>query len=221
MRNLDAITEQDQKALAAKRVLIVGCGGLGGYVIEALARIGVGRLRVVDGDVFKESDLNRQLFSSSMNIGRPKTLAAKQRVFAINPTVEVEDFEIYLDADNAADLLKDCDLVVDALDNISTRFLLAQACSQAGLAMVHGAIGSWYGHAALILPDSHLLDDLYPAEQASATLEPQAMLAPVAILVAALQAALAVRYLLGKSVANNTVLQTDLDHFNFEQFTMS
>ncbi|NLG41191.1 MAG: HesA/MoeB/ThiF family protein, partial [Chloroflexi bacterium] len=79
LRNHDAISEAEQAILAQKRVLVVGCGGLGGYVIECLARIGVGYLRVVDGDVFDETNLNRQLLSSNMNLGRPKTLAAQQR----------------------------------------------------------------------------------------------------------------------------------------------
>ena len=114
LRNHDAISEAEQAILAQKRVLVVGCGGLGGYVIECLARIGVGHLRVVDGDVFDETNLNRQLLSSSMNLGRPKTLAAQQRVMAVNPLVEVEAFQTLLTAENAVQLLEGCDVAVDA-----------------------------------------------------------------------------------------------------------
>ena len=88
LRNHDAISQTDQAILAEKHVLVVGCGGLGGMVIECLARIGLGHLRVVDGDVFDETNLNRQLLSSTMNLGRPKTLAAQQRVMAVNPLVK-------------------------------------------------------------------------------------------------------------------------------------
>ncbi len=126
LRNHDAISEAEQAILAQKRVLVVGCGGLGGYVIECLARIGVGYLRVVDGDVFDETNLNRQLLSSNMNLGRPKTLAAQQRVMAVNPLVEVEAFQSLLTAENAVQLLEGCDVAVDALDNVP----IACCCSR-------------------------------------------------------------------------------------------
>ncbi len=136
LRNHDAISEAEQVILAQKRVLVVGCGGLGGYAIECLARIGVGHLRVVDGDVFDETNLNRQLLSSSMNLGRPKTLAAQQRVMAVNPLVEVEAFQTLLTAENAVPLLDGCDVAVDALDNVPSRLLLQQAARSAGIPLV-------------------------------------------------------------------------------------
>lgn len=144
LRNQDAISEVEQASLALNRVLVLGCGGLGGMVIECLARIGVGHLRVVDGDLFEASNLNRQLLCSTMNLGRPKTLAAKQRVMAVNPLVEVDAAQADLTAENALELLADCDVAVDCLDNIPARlvcsrrrklpaFLLCMARLQAGL----------------------------------------------------------------------------------------
>ena len=90
IRNVSALSEDECKLLGEKRVVIVGCGGLGGLCIEALARIGVGHLRVIDGDVFEESNLNRQLLCTEGALGREKALVAAERVKHINSIVEVD-----------------------------------------------------------------------------------------------------------------------------------
>ena len=82
-RNIPALSEADMEKLTGSKVLVVGCGGLGGNIIEYLARAGVGALKVVDGDVFEESNLNRQILSTSENIGKKKALAAAERVRAV------------------------------------------------------------------------------------------------------------------------------------------
>lgn len=84
LRNFDALTEEEFRALRAGRVLVVGCGGLGGHLIELLARLGVGSLTVVDGDVFEETNLNRQLLSTEALLGCSKAQAAADRVRAVN-----------------------------------------------------------------------------------------------------------------------------------------
>ncbi len=211
LRNHDAISASEQTLLAAKRVLVVGCGGLGGHVIEHLARIGVGHLRVVDGDFFEESNLNRQLLSSTMNLGRPKTLAAQQRVRAINPLVETEAFQTYLTAENAAELLAGCDLAVDALDNMPTRLLLQQAAKETSIPLVHGAVAGWYGRVCVIQPGDDLLDWLCPAGSELCGQEHQSgTLSFTAALTAAWQAAEAIKLLLGKPALDGEILEIDL-----------
>src|SRR6185369_11130027 len=105
-----------------------GCGGLGGYIIEQLARLGVGELVVVDPDVFEEHNLNRQILSSLDNLGKSKVAAAVERVGAINPAVTVTPFEMAFCTANGPELLAGTRLVVDALDNIPTRLDLAEVC---------------------------------------------------------------------------------------------
>ena len=211
LRNHDAISEEEQAFLATKRVLVVGCGGLGGMVIECLARIGVGYLRVVDGDVFEESNLNRQLLSSTMNLGRPKTLAARQRVLAVNPLVEVEAVQANLTAENALELLADCDAVVDCLDNIPARLVLQQSAKSAGIPMVHGAVAGWNGRVCVIGPGEDLLNLLYPDTQESRGEEWQAgTLAFSASLTASWQVAETVKLLLGKPGLHGEILEVDL-----------
>jgi len=211
LRNQDAISEEEQATLAAKRVLVVGCGGLGGMVIECLARIGVGHLRVVDGDLFEASNLNRQLLSSNMNLGRPKTLAAKQRVMAVNPLVEVDAVQAELKAENAAQLLKDCDVAVDCLDNVPDRLLLQQAAKTAGVPLVHGAVAGWNGRICVIQPSEDLLNLLYPeAEELQGEELQMGTLAFTAALTASWQAAETVKLLLGKPGLQGEILEVDL-----------
>ena len=211
LRNHDAISEEEQAFLATKRVLVVGCGGLGGMVIECLARIGVGYLRVVDGDDFEESNLNRQLLSSTMNLGRPKTLAARQRVMAVNPLVEVDAVQAELTVENALELLADCDAVVDCLDNIPARLVLQQSAKSAGIPMVHGAVAGWNGRVCVIVPGEDLLNLLYPDPQESRGEEWQAgTLAFSASLTASWQAAETVKLLLGKPGLHGEILEVDL-----------
>lgn len=219
-RNLPEISPAQQDVLAEKHVLIVGCGGLGGYIIEALARAGAGHLRLMDGDTFKESDLNRQLLASSMNLGRPKTLAARQRILAVNSLVEVEEMPYFLSAENAAEALAGCHLAIDALDNVPSRLLLAEACAKAGLPMLHGAVGAWYGQAALLPPGSKLLERVYPAHcRGLESAEKMAMLAPVVMQVAALQASLALRFLLGDEQPAELLWHLDMERGSLEKIS--
>ena len=222
LRNHDAISEEEQAFLATKRVLVVGCGGLGGMVIECLARIGVGYLRVVDGDVFEESNLNRQLLSSTMNLGRPKTLAAQQRVMAVNSLVEVDAAQENLTAENALVLLAECDAVVDCLDNIPSRIVLQQAAKTAGIPMVHGAVAGWLGRICVIQPGEDLLTLLYPEPDEMRGEERLAgTLSFTAALTASWQSAETVKLLLGKSGLQAEILEVDLMAASVSKFTIS
>ncbi len=219
LRNHDAISEEEQAALAAKRVLVVGCGGLGGMVIECLARIGVGYLRLVDGDVFEETNLNRQLLCSTMNLGRPKTLAAKQRVMAVNPLVEVDAVQADLTAENAISLLTECDVAVDCLDNIPSRLVLQQAAKTAGIPVVHGAVAGWLGRICVIQPGEDLLNLLYPEAEESQGEELQTgTLSFTAALIASWQAAETVKLLLGKPGLKGEIFEIDLLKGSFSRF---
>ena len=114
-RNIPALSPEDMDILASSHILVAGCGGLGGNVIEHLARIGTGSLTVVDGDVFTESNLNRQLLCTVENLGAAKALAAAERVRLIDPSVKVTPVCEYLTEANTPALLADADLVIDCL----------------------------------------------------------------------------------------------------------
>ena len=161
-RNVPALSEAECELLRRKRVLVVGCGGLGGHLIDMLARIGIGSLRVVDGDVFEPSNLNRQLLSEVSLLGVGKAQTAAERVRRVNPNVAVHAVGEFLTEENAAALLTDCDAVLDGLDNIQSRQILANACERAGipLSTVPSTAGSPRPQSPA--PAIHLIDLLYP-----------------------------------------------------------
>lgn len=158
-RHMISITQQLQ--LLKSRVAVVGCGGLGGYVIEELARLGVGRLRVIDSDAFEEHNLNRQLLSTIANLGTSKVAAAVSRVTDINPAVKVEPRQVIVGRDNGVDILSGVDVVVDAIDNINGRLDLEQICHQIEVPLVYGAIAGWFGQVGCIKPGQGTLQKLY------------------------------------------------------------
>ena len=159
-RNIGTITEEENEMLTAKRVCVVGCGGLGGYVIESLGRIGVGYIRAIDFDVFEPSNLNRQITSEVPLLGTSKAQAAKARMERINPTITVEAIEQKLTSENAKELLSGVDVAIDALDSLPPRLLLQQTCEELGIPLVHGAIGGWYGRVTVIMPGDRTLEKI-------------------------------------------------------------
>ena len=212
-RNIPALTEEECLILRQKKILVVGCGGLGGHIIDQLARIGIGSLRVVDGDVFEESNLNRQLLSSVPLLGISKAKAAAEHVARVNPEIAVEAVEAFLTEENAAELLKDCDMVLDALDNIPSRKILAAACENAGIPYVYGAIQSWVAQAAISTPGDQLIEALYPEEIEIAD---KSVLSFTPALCASLQTSLCVKYLVGRPVETGTVYYFDLLNLEYE-----
>ncbi len=213
VRNLPALTEKECTILREKRILVVGCGGLGGHIVDQLARIGIGSLRVVDGDVFEESNLNRQLLSSVPLLGISKARAAAEHIARVNPEIAVEAVEAFLTEENAAELLDDCDMVLDALDNIPSRKILAAACSEAGVPYVYGAIQGWVAQAAISTPGDQLIEALYPEE---IEISDKSVLSFTPALCASLQTSLCVKYLVGRPVETGTVYYFDLLNLEYE-----
>jgi molybdopterin/thiamine biosynthesis adenylyltransferase len=170
-RNRETVSVVDQLRLFRSRVAVIGCGGLGGYVIEQLARLGVGTLVLVDPDVFEEHNLNRQILSSPAHLGTAKVEVARERVAAINPAVTAEPHRTAFSRDNGRELLTGCSAVVDALDNVLVRRELSATCRELGLPLVHGAIAGWYGQVAVQLPGGDLSRLLRPASSSGKGVE--------------------------------------------------
>jgi len=164
-RNRQTISQAGQRELFHSRVAVIGCGGLGGYIIEELARLGVGTIVAIDPDVFEEHNLNRQLFSTPDNLGQYKVEAAHRRISVINPAVTLIARQCSFSAGNAAELLTGSRVAVDALDSIGVRMELADACSAMGIPLVHGAIAGWFGHVTTQFPGDGTLQSTYGAEK--------------------------------------------------------
>ena len=219
IRNIPSISEGEQRLLRTKRAVVLGCGGLGGYNAEILARIGIGALTLVDGDCFEESNLNRQLFSLPSLIGFPKATAAAERVAAIDPTIEVRSFAEFFTAENANKILSGADIVLDSLDNIPSRLLLEDKCAEKGISIVHGAVGGWMAQLCVVRPGDGFLHRIYGSsngENVNKTLLPA-----VAPLCASLQCAEAVKALCGrKSELEGKLLLADLQSMSFHSIEL-
>lgn len=164
-RNMKTLSLEENNSLKHFKVCVVGCGGLGGYIIEELGRIGIGSITAVDGDVFEESNLNRQLLSSVDNLGNSKAEAAEFRMRKVNPMIKVTAVCKRLDMKNGPDILAGHDIVLDALDNIESRLTLEKLAEQAQIPLVHGAIAGWFGQVTTILPGDRTLSLLYPTDE--------------------------------------------------------
>ena len=217
-RNIPALTEEECLALRKKRVLVVGCGGLGGHIIDQLSRIGIGFLRVVDGDVFEQSNLNRQLLSCVPLLGVSKANAAAEHIGRVNPAVQVEAVAEFMTADNVRSLVAGCDAVIDALDNIPSRRILSAACEAANIPYIYGAIQGWVAQAGISMPGEDLIGKLFPQE---VEIHDKSVLSFTPALCASMQVALCVKLLTGRSAESGKIYYADLLNQEFETIPMA
>ncbi len=161
LRNIGTIGLDGQIKLLQSTVAVVGAGGLGGTVIELLARQGIGNLIVIDNDRFTEQNLNRQIMSTEKNLGEYKVTVAAKRVKETNSATTVKTFREKLTGDNAQSLLSGAWVVVDGLDNLSSRLVVEQACRQLTIPYVHASIGGFNGQLMTIFPEDVGLSSLY------------------------------------------------------------
>jgi molybdopterin-synthase adenylyltransferase len=209
VRNLGTIGADGQRKLLDSSAAIVGLGGLGGHVLESLARVGVGRIVGIDPDVFEASNLNRQLLAVTSNLGQSKVAAAAARLEQVNPTVTFIGHASPVE-EVADDALADCSIVFDCLDTIPARRALARRCTALGLTLIHGAIAGWSGQVAVCRPGSDIFDRLYAGEKHG--IEPRLGSLPFAAAVAAhIMVARAVTVLLEQEPTEpDTILFFDL-----------
>jgi len=153
-----------QQRLQEARVLVIGSGGLGSPCLFQLAAAGVGHLTIVEGDTIELSNLNRQILHTTERLGRTKVSSAGETLQALRPDLDKTLIEARFTADNALELLADCDLFIDASDNYDTRFLANDAAVLGGKRLVHGSVFRYEGQLMDVLPgEGPCLRCLYPA----------------------------------------------------------
>lgn len=206
-RNIPAITPEECQILSGAHVAVIGCGGLGGHLTELLARVGVGSITVCDGDIFSESNLNRQLLCVEENLGENKAREAVKRIKAVNSGVKTVCFDVYLDDKNAKDIISGCDIVFDGLDSIPARKTLAGACDEMQIPYIYGAIRGWSAQAAVCMPGSGLIDRLFPGY---VRVTDKSVLSFAPAMCAAMQVSLGVKVLLGREFEASRVYYYDL-----------
>ncbi|MCP9493342.1 MAG: molybdopterin-synthase adenylyltransferase MoeB [Pyrinomonadaceae bacterium MAG19_C2-C3] len=146
---LPEVGMEGQRKLKAARVLMIGTGGLGAPLGMYLAAAGVGHLGIVDFDVVEESNLQRQIVHGTKDIGRRKVDSARERLADINPLINIETHETQLTSDNALELFREHDIIVDGTDNFPTRYLVNDACVLTGKPNVYGSIFRFEGQASV------------------------------------------------------------------------
>ena len=224
LRNQGGLSTLDQLKLCQSCVAVVGAGGLGGYAAALLARTGIGALILIDPDIFKESNLNRQCFAMTETLDMPKVNAAARSIYGINPAVEVTDHNEALTSGNGRELLDGAAVAVDALDNIPSRLSLQTACESLGIPMVHGAIAGFEGQVLTIWPGTKGLKNLYESNSTE-TPAPESVLGVPAVtplMIAGLQIMEVIKVLLNRgTVFTDTMLYADLEAASIEKFRFS
>jgi len=200
----DGIGEAGQRRLLASRAIIIGCGALGTAQAEALARAGVGHLRIVDRDFVEASNLQRQtMFTESDARERlPKSVACANHLALINSEVEADAIVADVNHSNIEGLIKDCDVVLDGTDNFSTRYLINDACVKHEINWIYGAAVGSYGVTMTVRPHTTpclrcIFEDMPPAASAP-TCDTAGVIIPIISIVAAMQVAEALKLLTGQ-----------------------
>lgn len=156
--------EEGQERLKGATVFIAGAGGLGCPIALYLAAAGVGRIRFADRDTVDLSNLNRQVLHATPDLGRPKVVSAAEKLAALNPEIAVEAVRTVIDAATVADLAAGADVIVDAMDNFETRYLLNETAIERKIPLVHGGISGFFGQATTVIPGrTPCLRCLFPA----------------------------------------------------------
>ena len=191
---------EGQEKIRNGKVLVVGAGGLGAPVALYLAAAGVGTIGIVDGDVVDLSNLQRQVIHFTGDVGHPKVESARDKMLAINPNVKVNTIREFLMSDNALDIIKDYDFIVDGTDNFPVKFLLHAACVMAGKPFSHGGILRFEGQTFTHLPGTACYRCLFkspPPANAVPTCSQAGVLGAIAGMLGTIQAAETLKYLTG------------------------
>ncbi len=197
---LQGVGGEGQEKLLNGRVLIIGAGGLGAPVAMYLAAAGVGHIGIIDADVVDISNLQRQIIHFTPDIGRPKIESAKEKMNQINPDVQVTTYYDLFSKDNALDILKDYDFVVDGTDSFPAKFLINDACVIARKPFSHGGILRFDGQTMTHVPGSASYRCVFknpPPAGAVPTCSQAGVFGAVAGMLGTIQAAEALRYLTG------------------------
>lgn len=196
---LPTVGVDGQKALAQKKIMIIGVGGLGSATAIYLAGAGVGHITLLDNDVVSVSNLHRQVLYSECEVGLPKSLMAARRLAALNSDIEIKCIDTRLTADNAAELLQGYDLILDCTDNFVTRYIIDDACAALDTPWVYGSISEFAGQLSLFNgPSKTRYCHLYPEREqlCSAPKPVPGVLGATPGVIGSMQAAEAVKVLL-------------------------
>lgn len=214
-----------QLQLKDAKACLLGLGGLGSPTATQLAAIGVGHLRLVDRDVVELSNLQRQHLYSIDDVGHPKVEVAAKRLRSLNPYIEIEPVPLSINQDNAEDIIKGMDVVIDGLDRMAPRYAVNRACVKLGIPYVFGAAITTIGNVSTIVPGKtpclecfygNLVDDKLP-KCAVVGVHPSLL-----SIIASIEVSEGIRILIGKPPRlANKLLYCDIGHVEFNEVHVS
>ncbi|WP_121060820.1 HesA/MoeB/ThiF family protein [Chachezhania antarctica] len=219
---LPEIGETGQAKIARAHVAVIGAGGLGCPVLQYLAGAGVGRITLFDPDHVEESNLHRQPLYTMADIGRPKAQAARDRVLAINPGVGVSAHVAPLSPANAPSIVAEADIVIDAADSYAVSYILSDTClAAAGVPLIAASVLGRTGYAGGFCGGAPSLRAVFPDLPASgATCATSGVMGPAVGMIGALQAQLALHWILGLDPSPlGRMITVDLARFHLGGFT--
>ena len=208
-KNMNMLSAEDIKKVNAFKVCVIGCGGLGGHIVESLARLGVETITAVDKDVFDETNYNRQIYANAKTMGFPKAAVTRKFIKKINDRVNINTMTLAYNERMGRKIIRNHDLVVDAVDNVETKLLLEEHCEELNLPLVHGAIGGWYGQLGICMPGSKMISKIYGNNESGAETELGNPSFTPAI-AANLMVAEILKFILGKDALINKLMTIDL-----------
>jgi molybdopterin/thiamine biosynthesis adenylyltransferase len=197
---LQDVGVEGQEKISNGKVLVVGAGGLGAPVAFYLAAAGVGTIGIIDGDVVDLSNLQRQIIHFTQDVNKPKVISAKEKINQLNPDVNVVTYQTLLTSENAFDIIKEYDFVVDGTDNFPVKFLINDACVLAGKPFSHGGILRFDGQTLTYVPGAACYRCSFhspPPPDVVPTCSQAGVLGAIAGMLGTIQAAEVLKYLTG------------------------
>jgi len=206
-RQIRIFGEEGQEKLKNAKVFIAGAGGLSASVSLYLTAAGIGRIRIVDHDTIKLSNLNRQILYTDNDLGKRKPDCARERLETINPNIEVEAITETINEKNINKLVANYDVIVDALDNFPTRYLLNRAAQVNNIPLVHGAVEGFYGQATTIIPGkTACLKCIFPIGPTPSAVP---IIGSFCGIIGCIQATEVIKYINGIGILENKLLMLD------------
>jgi molybdopterin/thiamine biosynthesis adenylyltransferase len=204
-RQLFLFGKSGQAKLAHSRACVIGCGGLGSIASQYLAMAGIGFLRLIDYDTVEISNLNRQFFSVK-DLGKPKVSCLKERLEQLNPETKIEEVKEKITDKNCVSFIRNCDVILDCLDNLETRLVLSDACQRLGKPLIHGSVDGLSGQQITLLPGSGYLRMFKGKVQPAGKIP---VLGPAPGFIGSLQALEAIKLITGFGKPNQRLLVFD------------
>ena len=210
---LDGIGQEGQRRLSEARVFIVGAGGLGSPVALYLAAAGVGTIAIADGDRVDVTNLQRQVIHTTSDVGILKVASAARKMRDINPEIKVREFDEFISKERLKALAADYDIVVDATDSYKSKYMVNDACVEAGKPFVHGGVLCYEGNAFTHLPDTADYRDIFGPEPSAADIPSAStagVLGTVVGVIGTIQATEVIKYITGAGqLLTNCILTFD------------